>query len=231
MKIAVFTDSFYPKIDRIAISSLETIRKLAVKGHKIKVFCTNNLKNSDEIKIKNVELHRIFSFPVLSYKEVVVAVPKKKKILKIVGGFKPDILYLLSPGPIGIAATYVKKKLKIPLVGAYTTVIAEQLMSLSPIRLLKLDVVKEVLFKKHHFHKHRGETMLKKIIWDISMYIYKKCDFITAPSFPIKEELISRGMKRPIQVISSGLETKHVKKRSHLKKIGCSILQVASFLY
>ena len=51
MKIAVFTDSFYPKIDGIAISSLETIRKLAVKGHKIKVFCPNNLKNSDEIKI------------------------------------------------------------------------------------------------------------------------------------------------------------------------------------
>ena len=46
MKIAVFTDSFYPKIDGIAISSLETIRKLAVKGHKIKVFCPNNPKKN-----------------------------------------------------------------------------------------------------------------------------------------------------------------------------------------
>ncbi|MBI2135220.1 glycosyltransferase [Candidatus Woesearchaeota archaeon] len=226
MKIAVFTDSFYPKIDGIAISSLETIKRLAEKGHKLKVFCPDNLGNNDEVRIKNTELHRIFSFPLLSYKEVVVAVPKKRRILKIVEGFNPDVLYLLSPGPIGITATYIKKKLKIPLVGAYTTVIAEQLMYLSPIRLLKLDAVKETLFKKHHFHKHKEETMLKKIVWGISLHIYKKCDFITVPSYPIKEELIKRKMEKPIQVISCGIDIKNIKKRSPLKKTGFSILHV-----
>lgn len=249
MKIAIFTDEYFPSTNGIVISILNSTNLLAKKNNKIKIFAPKYKKESKIKQHKNISIERFPSVSLATYKDVKIVFPRISKIKRLVDEFKPDIIHIQTPGSLGIAGLIYAKKFDIPCIGTYNTLVSQQLMYLSPYRLTKLDkfveMYKAVMYRKRksgdtgkllknkdrYIKKVLSEGFAKKIIWKLTKYIYNQCDLISVPSEAIKRELINHGFTKPIKVISNGiLLDKFVpKKRRSAKHI--KLLHVGRISY
>lgn len=163
MKIAVFTDTFYPKIDGIVSSIMNSTKELANKGHKIIIFAPK-YKDKGTIKLhSNIKVYRSFSFPVLSYKEAKFSVPNIIKIIKKIKKFDPDIIHLHTPGTMGLLGIFCSKVYDIPSIGTYHTILAEQMTYLSLKRLTKLDnLIEKIKSKRVRIRLYKGSYFSSK---------------------------------------------------------------------
>lgn len=238
MKLAIFTDTFYPEVNGVVNSILNFSGELTKKGHSILVFCPT-YKHFKEIKAPSITVHRFFSLSLSSYKEVRVVLPDLIKIFGVMRNERPDIIHIHAPGPMGCVGILCSKIFKIPCVGTCHTLFSEQLMYLSFKKLLKIEnLISKVyssklatIFKKREkvskkadlLNTKKGtakETIGKNIVWRLYIMIYNNCDLIIAPSNSIKKIFKEKGIKRKIIVISCGVNTKlFYPKIKYAKKI------------
>lgn len=216
MKIAIFTDTFLPKIDGVAISIHQFTNILANKGHEF-IICAPKYKEED----KDFELHpnikvlRFKNAPLPSYPDVKIVLPSRKKIKEAIPKFGAEIIHLHTPGLLGQYALWSAKLYGIPLVGTYHTLISEQEMYISLYRLLNIDKLMDyfILGKKikknlEKLEKKTTSYIKKALLWKYNNTFYEACDVIISPTELIRQELISKGVKKTIEVISNGIDFK-----------------------
>jgi glycosyltransferase involved in cell wall biosynthesis len=194
MKIAIFSDNFYPELSGIADSIIALAKELAKHGHKI-VFYVPKYSTKDyqtikqpllEIRVgKNIQIHRFLSLPFTSPTgQSRLVIPTALRWL-IVKKFNPDIIHTNLFFGVGLEALLTAKMLKIPLVGTNHTRLAE-FIRYSPIRA-------------NWVRKYS----LRYMIW-----FYNHCDYVTAPSKLFLDEMKQNGLKQPNQVISNPVDLK-----------------------
>lgn len=230
LRIAHFTDTFYPKIDGIVTFLDNSIGYFSKRGHSIVVFCPTYGKQKEKYFGKNVKIFRLRSIPMHTYKEVKIAIARPKKILKELKNFRPDIIHIHSPGIVGLLGIIAARKLHVPLIGTYHTLISEQTDYISLGNILGLNKLVSklyVLFKKQKFRKKpKDDSRLKRLLWYISLRMYKKCNVIIAPSRSIADLLKSKLRHSAIHHVCCGINL----KKFHPKK-SYRNAKTPSFLY
>ena len=194
MKIAYFSDTFYPQVNGIVTSIINSSRILAEKGHKIFIF---TIKTEGNIKLhRNIKLVRYASINAFNYPGYELAIPKMFDCLNNIRHFKPDVIHVHTPTLLGWMGLACGKLNKIPVVGTYHTIVPD---------FLKYFPLVDV----------SDSNTAKNIVWRYTNSFYKKCNIITTPSYTMKKELIKNGIDKKIKVISNGVDLKlfHPKKR------------------
>lgn len=230
MRIAIFTDTFYPEINGVSVALDNVISNLN-KRHRFLVFAPKYPKMERERNYKNVNIYRQFSFPLPSYHFVRLTVPNILKSQKEFTKFKPDIVHIHGPGPLGLLGVYLAKRYKIPLVGTYHGILADFLTYVSLYRLTKFDLFTERLRnnfprffqligkRKPSPDNKAKEKLPQRIIWQLLNVFYNNCDLVLAPSKAIVTELKNRGIKTDVRAISNGINLKQFKpKKSYSEK-------------
>lgn len=121
MRIALFTETFVPKIDGIVTTLCETIRELRVRGHEVLVVAPDGgIRDFEETPIAGV---KGWSFPL--YPELRLA-PPRASLRAIIREFNPDLIHVADPALLGIAGLYYSGgneggALRLPLVISYHT--------------------------------------------------------------------------------------------------------------
>jgi glycosyltransferase involved in cell wall biosynthesis len=233
MRIAVFTDSFYPEINGATVSIRSNANILAKKGHEIRIFCPKyNTFDCYKKDVKtnlhpNIKLQRHFSFSLPTYKDVQVAVPNGSRIKKALDRFKPDIVHVHTFSFLGMCGARYAKKNRIPLVGTFHTLATEQLKYLSLSRLLGLEGLmrrneSEGPRKKSKYTGQRNEedkNFLKNLTWRFLRRFYDKCNLVLTPSDTIRKELKKKGFIGPFRVVSNGINlSRFPTKKEYLRK-------------
>lgn len=117
MKIAFFTDTFYPEINGVARTLKRFTDYLAAQGHAVKVFAPEN--PSEEYVPSHI--HRFKSASFFLYPECRIAFPNYFKIKGELEKFNPDLIHVATPFNLGMMGVYCAKKLNTPIVGSYHT--------------------------------------------------------------------------------------------------------------
>jgi glycosyltransferase involved in cell wall biosynthesis len=117
MKIAIFTDTFYPEINGVARTLKRFTDYLSAQDISVKVFAPEN-PSEDYVP---THIHRFKSASFFLYPECRVAFPNYFHIKAQLEEFKPDLIHVATPFNIGMIGVYCAKKLNIPLVGSYHT--------------------------------------------------------------------------------------------------------------
>jgi glycosyltransferase involved in cell wall biosynthesis len=215
MKIAIFTDTFLPKIDGVAISIYQFCNILAEKGHEFTI-CAPKYKDDEKIEMElhpNIKIFRFKNAPLPSYPDVKIVLPSHKKIKKAVKEFGAELIHLQTPGLLGQYALLASKLYNVPMVGTYHTLISEQEMYLSLYRLLNIDKLMDyfILGKKIKKNLEKIENkatsnIKKALLWKYTNSFYENCEVIISPTEMIRKELIQKGVKKPIEVVSNGID-------------------------
>jgi len=185
MKIAIFTDTFIPQINGVVVSTLNLAKGLADKGHKVFIICPQFKNNPKEFQYKNIKVIRLKSIPTFICQDFRLTPIYKKKIFAFLKKEQIDIVHFHTPISLGIHAILISKKLKIPVIGTFHTIIADQ------------EYLKNI---------HLNYKFMEKFSWFCLRKYYNKCNLITTPTNEIETELKKRGFEQNIISISNGID-------------------------
>ena len=121
MRIALFTETFVPKIDGIVTTLCESVRQLRDLGHQVIVVAPDGgMSDFEGVPIVGM---KGWSFPM--YPELRLA-PPRASLRNTLREFKPDLIHVADPAFLGIAGLYYGGgkeggALRLPLVVSYHT--------------------------------------------------------------------------------------------------------------
>lgn len=193
MRIAVFTDSFYPELGGIQDSVLAMNRALGERGHEILVFAPAPGPRDyalaslpvGEIDLgKNVRLRRLFSLPIPSSTRQSRLLLPTGRTWRELATFRPDIVHTHTFLGAGWEAVSVARRLRVPLVGTNHWAIGE--------------FGAYIPFAAALF----ARTSVKAVTW-----YYNRCAIVTGPSRSVVDEMQAFGLRRPSTVVSNPIDT------------------------
>jgi 1,2-diacylglycerol 3-alpha-glucosyltransferase len=193
MRIALFSDNFYPEIGGIQDSVLTTGRALAKLGHSVAFFvpsfsardCRIAELPPHELEMSSgMEIHRFASIHVPSPTLQSRLVWPTGLRWRTVRDFRPDILHTHGFFGIGLEALVAARTLQIPLVGTNH-------WALSGFR---------------QYAPFKSEWFIRRAIGYASWY-FNHCRFVTAPSLSAIREMEERGFHSRHTVLSNPIDT------------------------
>ncbi|MGI6514060.1 MAG: glycosyltransferase family 4 protein [Syntrophomonadaceae bacterium] len=185
MRIGVFSDSYRPYTSGVVTSICTFNEELSKLGHETFIFAPSYRNYRDEEE----NVFRIFSVPSPSNPGYTLAVPLSPRVNRIVKTLNLDVVHVHSPFILGQIGASCSRRLGIPLVFTYHT-LYDQYVHYVP-------VAQEI-----------AREWANKYISSFS----NRCDLVITPSLEIKKMIQSKGIKTPIEVIPTGVETRKFEK-------------------
>lgn len=166
MRIALFTETFLPKIDGIVTRLRHTVDHLQRNGDQVLVFAPDG----GITEHKGAKVYGVTGFPLPLYPELKMALPRPA-IGYALEEFQPDIIHVVNPAVLGLAGIFYSKMLKIPLVASYHTHLPQYL-------------------------QHYGLGMLEGFLWELLKGAHNQAVLNLCTSTVMMEELSGHGIER-----------------------------------
>ena len=192
MKIAFFTNSYYP-ISYGSVISIESFRKNLEKlGHQVYVFAPEYSGYEDENK-------KVFRYPSFLFKYKIdypISIPISSFINKKIKELNLDIIHVHQPFSLGKEGLKYARKLKIPVVFTYHAKYEDYV----------------------HYVPFFPEKILAELVKKEAINFSNKCDLTITPSLGIKKIIKKRGAnKNKIEILPTGVDWKNFQKGDGLK--------------
>jgi glycosyltransferase involved in cell wall biosynthesis len=166
MRIALFTETFLPKIDGIVTRLRHTVECLQKQGDRVLIFCPDGgLKEYQGAKI-----HGVSAMPFPLYPELKLAIPRPT-IGKALARFQPDLIHAVNPAVLGIGGIYYAKTTNTPLIASYHTHLPQYL-------------------------QHYGFGALEPLLWELLKLAHNQAQLNLCTSTAMVRELASHGIER-----------------------------------
>ncbi|MGE5657404.1 MAG: glycosyltransferase [Actinomycetota bacterium] len=166
MRIALFTETFLPKIDGIVTRLIHTIDHLQRSGDQVLIFSPEG----GLTEYKGAKIYGIEGFPLPMYPELKMAFPTPA-IGRKIEEFKPDLIHVVNPAILGLGGLYYGKKFNIPILASYHTHLPKYL---------------------HHY----GFGMLEPLLWELLKGAHNQAELNLCTSTAMVEELRAHGIER-----------------------------------
>ena len=220
MKIAIITDSFYPDVNGLVTSILQTTKSLAEQGHSILIITAKYPENNELFIHKNVEVVRLSSLPFYTYEGMRLVLPNKKKVMRELRLFHPDVIHAHQVGMLASTALDYAKFHPVPVIASFHSLFTEQIEYVLPYRLLGLNYIYSKQNDKIKNNLTRYVT-IKRFVWSRLKKQYAKMNAVITPSVSIKNVLLEYQLNKNIEVISNGINLQQIplkKEYSEKKK-------------
>ncbi|NJM72282.1 MAG: glycosyltransferase family 1 protein [Scytonema sp. RU_4_4] len=166
MRIALFTETFLPKVDGIVTRLRHTIDHLQRNGNQVLVIAPDG----GIFEYKGAKVYGVSGFPLPLYPELKMALPRPA-IGQTLEEFKPDIIHVVNPAVLGLAGIFYSKYLNVPLVASYHTHLPQYL-------------------------QHYGLGMLEGLLWELLKVGHNQAALNLCTSTAMMQELIAHGIER-----------------------------------
>ncbi|WCK54030.1 glycosyltransferase family 1 protein [Aneurinibacillus sp. Ricciae_BoGa-3] len=117
MRLALFTDTYYPQVNGVALTLQKLVRHLEHRKITHQVFIPD--VTDQDLFASNI--HRFASLPFFLYPECRIAFPNYFSVRNSLQTFQPDLIHIATPFNIGLCGLYYGKKYKIPHIASYHT--------------------------------------------------------------------------------------------------------------
>ncbi|MBP0032552.1 MAG: glycosyltransferase family 1 protein [Roseofilum sp. Belize BBD 4] len=166
MRIALFTETFLPKIDGIVTRLTQTVDHLQRLGDRVLIVCPEG----GLTEYKGAKIYGVSGMPLPWYPELKMAFPRPA-IGEAIADFNPDLIHVANPAILGLAGLYYGKKFDIPLVASYHTHLPQYL-------------------------QHYGLGMLEPLLWELLKGAHNQADLNLCTSSVMVQELVNHEIER-----------------------------------
>ena len=165
MRIALFTETFLPKVDGIVTRLKHTVEQLQKLGDEVCVFCPEG----GMTEYKGAQIAGVSGFPLPLYPELKLALPRPS-IGEALERFQPDLIHVVNPAVLGLAGIYYAKQMDVPLVASYHTHLPKYL-------------------------EHYGLGMLEGVLWELLKAMHNQARINLCTSTAMQQELTDHGIE------------------------------------
>jgi glycosyltransferase involved in cell wall biosynthesis len=166
MRIALFTETFLPKVDGIVTRLKHTVDHLQRQGNQVLVFSPDG----GLTEYKGARIHGVSGIPLPLYPELKLAFPRPS-IGDELTRFKPDLIHVVNPAVLGLAGLLYSKWHNVPLVASYHTHLPEYL-------------------------QHYGLGALEGVLWELLKAGHNQAEINLCTSTAMMQALTEHGIER-----------------------------------
>ncbi len=197
LNIALFTDTYDPDINGVAIS-VETLRRsLEGLGHNVYVIAPTEdtklkgiIHDGGVLRIPGVRLNYLYGYR--------LSQPYSRKAKKILSELNLDVVHIHTEYTMRVFASYIAKKLHIPIIYTYHTMYEDY---------------------THYITRGHFEKTARKIVRWLSRLMGNTCALLVAPTNKTKRALMEYGVNKPIKVIPTGIDFSNFSSRFSKEQI------------
>ncbi len=166
MRIALFTETFLPKVDGIVTRLRHTIEHLERNGDRVLVVAPEG----GLTEYKGAKVYGIPGVSLPLYPELKLALPPLGT-KNAIEEFQPDLIHVVNPAFLGLGGIYYAKTMNIPLVASYHTHLPQYL---------------------HHY----GLGALEGLLWELLKAAHNQAQLNLCTSSAMVKELVNHGIER-----------------------------------
>ena len=166
MRIALFTETFLPKVDGIVTRLRHTVEHLQRNGDQVLIVSPDG----GLTEYKGAKIHGVSGFPLPLYPELKLALPRPS-IGVALEKFQPDVIHVVNPAVLGLGGLYYAKMMQIPLIASYHTHLPQYL-------------------------QHYGLGMLEPVMWELIKVSHNQAQLNLCTSTAMIHQLREHGIER-----------------------------------
>ena len=166
MRIALFTETFLPKVDGIVTRLRHTVEHLQRSGDQVLVIAPDG----GLTEYKGAKIYGVPGMPFPLYPELKLALPRLGT-KAVIEEFNPDLIHVVNPAVLGLSGLYYAKMMAVPLVASYHTHLPQYI---------------------HHY----GLGALEGVLWELLKALHNQAQLNLCTSTAMVQELVEHGIER-----------------------------------
>ncbi len=181
LRIAVVTETYPPEVNGVALSLGCFVNGLHARGHEVQLVrprqdqgdCAGNDARFEEVLMRGI--------PIPRYPSLKMGLPAKQALIRLWSFCRPDLVHIVTEGPLGWSALQAALKLKLPVCSDFRT-------------------------NFHAYSGHYGVGWLKRPIAAYLRKFHNRTLCTMVPTAAMKNDLAKLGF-RDLAVIARGVDT------------------------
>jgi glycosyltransferase involved in cell wall biosynthesis len=165
VKIALFTETFLPKVDGIVTRLTKTVTHLVRAGDEVLLFCPEGAPDN----FMGARVIGVPGLPLPLYPELKLALPRPL-VAEALDAFKPDLVHVVNPAVLGLGGIWLARTRGVPLVASYHTHLPKYL-------------------------EHYGMGMFEPLLWELLKAAHNQAALNLCTSSAMVEELSQHGIQ------------------------------------
>ncbi|HMW51722.1 MAG TPA: glycosyltransferase family 1 protein [Rhodocyclaceae bacterium] len=183
--MAVVTETYPPEINGVAMTTGRMVDGLVAAGHRVDLIRPRQAHEGgvvlDADGTDGVEEMLSRGIPIPRYANLQLGLPARKVLLRRWSVQRPDVVQVVTEGPLGWSALAAARKLHLPVISEFHT-------------------------NFHRYSGHYGIGWLKRPIAAYLRKFHNRADLTLVPTRALRDELAGHGIPR-VDVVSRGVDT------------------------
>jgi glycosyltransferase involved in cell wall biosynthesis len=179
LRIAVVTETFPPEVNGVAMTLGWLVNGLLQKGHSVQVVRPRQSREQTAVQQEGLDEVLSKGVPLPAYGELRFGMPSKNRLLKLWAERRPDIVHVVTEGPLGWSAVAAARKLQLPITSSFHT-------------------------NFQSYSQHYGIGLLKTPIESYLRKLHNRTQATMVPTRSLVQDLTARGYEN-VTLLSRGV--------------------------
>ncbi len=181
LRVAVVTETYPPEVNGVAGTIARVVEGLRQRGHELQlVRPRQDAKDVSRSGPGYVEV-LLRGLPIPRYPQLKMGVPSKRALVRLWQAYRPDVVHIVTEGPLGWSALEAATHLRLPMVSDFRT-------------------------NFHAYTRHYGVGWLRTPMLAYLRKFHNRTACTMVPTENLRSELGTLGFKR-LRVVSRGVDT------------------------
>lgn len=184
LRLAVVTETYPPEVNGVAMTIARLVEGLRARNHSIQLVRPRQDKTETTgAADSDTGFHEVLmrGLPIPRYPHLKMGVPSKKALVELWSLRRPDLVHIVTEGPLGWSALQAARRLKLPVTSDFRTHFAS-------------------------YSQHYGVGWLRKPIAAYLRKFHNHTQCTMVPTQALRAELASAGFQR-LRVVARGVDT------------------------
>lgn len=182
LRVALVTETYPPEVNGVANTCQRFVTGLQARGHRVQLIRPRQRAGTRGINTQPApELLTIPGLPLPGYRNLQFGLPTPWRLLQAWRDNRPDIVHIITEGPLGAAALWAARRLRIPVVAGFHT-------------------------NFHQYSQHYRIGFLRPLIERYLRAFHNRCARNLVPTAELAEQLSSLGIQANV-VLARGIDT------------------------
>ncbi len=181
LRMAVVTETYPPEVNGVAMTIGRIVAAMQARDHPIQLIRPRQGQDDVGGTAPNLEQVLKPGIPIPRYDSLRMGLPAKASLMRLWRQKRPDVVHLVTEGPLGWSALSAALKLNIPVTSDFHT-------------------------NFHSYSRHYGLGLLKTPIASYLRKFHNRTQLTMVPTRALREELAAEGY-RSLEVVARGVDT------------------------